>query len=269
MVNVWQPPAWRPNFWGESPAYLPFAFLQPLLAHAGPPSAQAMNAVADRLQQRAENSQGQAIRFVEQAAGERLAYEKHIFATGEVPTRADNWHDFFNALVWLTFPRTKAALNAAHMRAMQLPQQGRGRTRDALTLLDESGVLVVSSVADLLDGLRRHEWRRVFWQERANLLQHAGCWVFGHAILEKLLQPYVGLTAKAWLISMPDAFFALPPEQQRQELDAWLAAQVDADALQQPRDLRPLPVLGWPGWDARNTGPEFYDNTDYFRPSSC
>jgi hypothetical protein len=33
---------------------------------------------------------------------EGVAYEAHISATGNVPTR-ENLHDFFNALVWLTF----------------------------------------------------------------------------------------------------------------------------------------------------------------------
>ena len=29
------------------------------------------------------------------------------FATGEVPTRESDWHDFFNALAWCAWPRTK------------------------------------------------------------------------------------------------------------------------------------------------------------------
>lgn len=269
VVNVWQPPPWRPEFWGESPAFLPFAFLQPLFEDKVPPTAEALNRLAGRLPDWPTTAQGQPIHFVDQIATERLAYERHIFATGEVPTRADNWHDFFNALVWLAFPRTKTALNAAHIAAMKSPQQGRGRRRDALTLFDESGVLVVSSAPELLEGLRRHEWRQVFWQERERLMQQANCWVFGHAILEKLLQPYLGLTAKAWLIHLPEAYFALPPAQQRQQLDAWLAAQVANGALQQPQELRPLPVLGWPGWDRRNAAANYYDNTAYFRPASC
>lgn len=269
MVNIWQPPPWRPEFWDESPAFLPFAFLRPLFEGKAPPSAESLNRLAGHVPNRPTTVQGREIRFVDQAAAERLAYERNIFETGEVPTRADNWHDFFNALVWLAFPRTKAALNAAHIAAMQSPQQGRGKRRDALTLFDESGVLVVSSAADLLDGLRRHEWSKVFWQERERLMQQANCWVFGHAILEKLLQPYLGLTAKAWLIQLPEDYFALPPEQQRSQLDSWLAEQVAGGALQQPQELRPLPVLGWPGWDVRNARPDYYENTAYFRAASC
>ena len=38
--------------------------------------------------------------------------------------RADNWHDLFNVLVWCTFPRAKAALNACHVREMGARSQG-------------------------------------------------------------------------------------------------------------------------------------------------
>ena len=45
------------------------------------------------------NASGHALRFVEQlAASGALAYEQHIFTTGEIPTRPGNWHDWFNAL---------------------------------------------------------------------------------------------------------------------------------------------------------------------------
>src|SRR4051794_16460024 len=57
------------------------------------------------------NHRGLPIRFVPQAdlpAG--VAYEEFIGDTGCVPTR-DNLHDFFNALVWLTFPGIKQQLN--------------------------------------------------------------------------------------------------------------------------------------------------------------
>ncbi|MEY3669064.1 MAG: hypothetical protein RL258_459, partial [Pseudomonadota bacterium] len=53
---------------------------------------------------------GRVARFVSQSAAlTAVAYERHIVETGEIPTR-DNLHDRYNALVWLTFPQTKAAL---------------------------------------------------------------------------------------------------------------------------------------------------------------
>ena len=79
-------------------------------------------------------------------------YDARI-ARGEVPTRACNWHDFLNALVWATFPRAKAALHARQHAAIRawafhessvvrhLPN-ARTRELDALALIDEGGVLV-------------------------------------------------------------------------------------------------------------------------------
>ncbi len=86
---------------------------------------------------------GQRIRFVP-PQDDGKAYECRIWERGEVETRPDNWHDFFNALVWLSFPHTKNAISAAHVRAMQQPGELRGRVRDALTHFDECGIVVLS-----------------------------------------------------------------------------------------------------------------------------
>ena len=79
-------------------------------------------------------------------------YEPRCYLTGEVQTRANNWHDLFNALVWLTFPKTKAVLNARHYHALTVEEiasgSHRGAVRDVNTLLDESGVIVVYADAN-------------------------------------------------------------------------------------------------------------------------
>ena len=80
----------------------------------------------------------------------RDMYDARI-ARGEVPTREKNWHDFLNALVWATFPKSKAALHARQHRAIRewagadvvrkLPN-ARTRELDALALIDEGGIIV-------------------------------------------------------------------------------------------------------------------------------
>ena len=65
-------------------------------------------------------------------------------------TRDGNWHDFFQFLSWLLFPRTKAVINALHV------PQAQARTLRCIT--------------------------------------------FGHAVYEKALHPYVGMTANAILL---------------------------------------------------------------------
>jgi hypothetical protein len=73
-------------------------------------------------------------------------------AGGAVPTRARSWHDFLNALVWATFPASKRRLHGLQAEAIAralargagaLPN-ARSREQDALALLDEGGVLLLS-----------------------------------------------------------------------------------------------------------------------------
>ena len=101
-------------------------------------------------------------------------YEPQIYLTGEIQTRFKNWHDLFNALVWLSFPRAKAMLNQLHfqelLREKQTKVVQRGALRDAATLFDESGVVVVTSDRNLAKLLIDHEWKALFWQQRIRLL---------------------------------------------------------------------------------------------------
>src|SRR5512137_2858002 len=62
---------------------------------------------------------GTRIRFAAATVQRRSAldYERGIAASGIVPTREGNLHDVCNALAWLAYPRTKAALNAVHVDA--------------------------------------------------------------------------------------------------------------------------------------------------------
>ena len=93
-------------------------------------------------------------------------YELHVHESGCVATRHGNWHDLFNALAWLAFPRTKAAINALH--AAQIPREGkrRGRLRDMLTLFDEGGAIVLCADAELESMIRGFRWRELFWDCR-------------------------------------------------------------------------------------------------------
>src|SRR5260221_13535379 len=101
-------------------------------------------------------SRGQALRFVNprgHTGRERRYYELRIAQSGEVETRPQNWHDFFNALAWIAFPKAKAAINAQHAAILEErgDEEARRRSpeRDALTLFDEGGVIVASGSADL------------------------------------------------------------------------------------------------------------------------
>lgn len=213
---------------------------------------------------------GRPVRFVSRP--EPLTdYERRIYETGAVPTRESDWHDFFNALSWCVWPRSKAALNAAHVREAEARRaaglMGRGARRDALTQFDECGLLVVSSDPVVPALLAAHEWLEVFWRRRGQLPGTTAFLVFGHGSWDQLRSPFVGLCAKALYRTVPSQWFDLPPRAQQAEADAWLAERIGSgEALNAPRDLRPLPLLGIPGVTPANEDAGYYLDTRQFRP---
>lgn len=212
------------------------------------------------------NARGLPLRFVAQTVRRgQLDYERHILETGEVPTRPHNWHDLFNALVWLSFPRSKATLNALQCAA--LAQHGapgrRSPLSDAATLFDESGLVLVAPDECLAAALRARRWREAFVTRRAEWAV-ARCYVFGHALLEKALAPFPAMTGKCLslcLSPLQDGEAALTAV-----IDAHVAACWSQGVIRRPADLFPVPVLGIPGLWPANAAPEFYDDTRVFRP---
>jgi hypothetical protein len=225
---------------------------------------------------------GAPLHFVAQRRGKspfEAQYEPRCYLAGEVPTRANNWHDLLNALVWLAFPKTKAILNARHYHALiEETASGnarRGAVRDVNTLLDESGVIVVYADAELAALLRNFKWQELFWQRREQvraghfdrLRTGMGFYLFGHGLYEKALQPYVGMTGQGLLLAVEQEFFSWPPTQQLTHLDSLLADYLAVpEHCRSTRDLSPVPLLGVPGWSADNDCAAYYDNTAYFRP---
>src|SRR4249919_2448300 len=71
-------------------------------------------ALNDRLQPLVHRTTGEALSFVAQetTATDQLHYESRILQRGEIATRANNWHDLLNALIWKKFPAIKSVLNA-------------------------------------------------------------------------------------------------------------------------------------------------------------
>jgi Protein of unknown function (DUF3025) len=205
------------------------------------------------------NANGQRIRFV--APGGKESYEMQVFETGRVSTRPDSLHDWFNALVWLAFPRTKARLNAMH--AAEIPREAgrRGRLRDMLTLFDEGGALVVSDDAALVGLVREMRWRELFWERREQLRRAMGFAVLGHAVLEQALEPWAGITCKAIFVS-PAGSVVSSGRSLDEQAAQWLAA---CGPEVTPKDLAALPVFGYPGWLPASGNAEFYDDARYFR----
>lgn len=224
------------------------------------------------------NNQAQTLQFVLQDAlpkGE--AYESFIGTTGNIPTR-DNLHDLFNGSIWLTFPKTKALLNYYHM--LEIEQQGigasRGRVRDTITVFDENGAILVTAESSIGKALIDFDWQeslvapRDKWDEpkQLNKQAQAAVYIFGHALLEKLLYPRKALCAHSIVINVTQEFFTLSLSERISHLDQKVADYMDALLSQPdvtPRKLSPLPILGVPHYWAENVQTSFYDDSYVFR----
>ena len=198
------------------------------------------------------------VRFVPQAElPEGMAYEQFIFDTRCVPTR-EGLHDFFNGLCWLHLPQTKTRLN--QLQAAQIAADGiqsvRGPVRDALTVFDENAAFLRAPDA-LWQALAAKDWTRLFGELRP-LWDESWLLLFGHALLEKLVQPRKAITAHVYRVD--------PATDSLAGLDAWLAPHLSAQTLA-AKPFAHLPVLGVPHWWPANEVPGFYDDVQVFRPA--
>ncbi|MDP2143996.1 MAG: DUF3025 domain-containing protein [Gallionella sp.] len=225
---------------------------------------------------------GLPLRFVAQEYGRlpfEAQYEPRCYLKGEVQTRADNWHDLLNALVWLAFPKAKSAINVRHYEALtvgdaptgaspgEASRSQRGSVRDMNTLFDESGVVVAYADRELAGLLRDFRWKELFWSRRERVRENMGFFLFGHGLYEKALQPYVGMTGQGLLLQVEPAFFDWPLGRQMAYLDESLAHYLTApEHCRRTAELTPVPLLGVPGWTPDNENAAYYDNSAYFRP---
>jgi len=172
-------PPWRPDFAAPAHIFAPFSEAARFFADfAAWPGVADYNHLARALG--IVTASGLPLTFMEQEARPRgrsrrakwrashVRYDESIYCLGQVPTRLGSWHDFFNMLVWMTFPQAKAALNRQQYREQPplvgMPGRSRSREQDRLTMLDEGGVLAVCCAQGIVVHL-----------------------VFGHALLESLL----------------------------------------------------------------------------------
>jgi hypothetical protein len=246
----------------------------------GNPGLEELNAMLDSSP---KSGGGVPIRFVRPDAARARTYsaqfEVRTYLRGEVAVRDGSWHDVFNALAWLAFPFAKNAINRRHFADLERERKERGVTRseefkaggkrsalrDALTLFDESGIIVACPNPELLDLIRRRRWKSLFQDYRAEVGRQMRCFVLGHALHEKAMSPYKSMTARSLLIAVPESFLELPGGQQCKVADRLAAAHLLLPAgVASTQDVSPLPVMGIPGW-SENDIPGFYDDAMVFR----
>ena len=155
---------WNSKWLAENEMFRPLRPLGAGLPDGQWPDHARLNTLAESLGQPV-NAAGMRVRFVPHTTGPRSfenRFEPRCFFKGEVQVRAADWHDLFNALAWLAFPKTKARINAMH--AAQIPKEAgmRGRLRDMLTLFDEGGAIVACANPELEQLVRQHRWKELF-----------------------------------------------------------------------------------------------------------
>ncbi len=205
---------------------------------------------------------GRALRFGEVDKGvvrRAGGYDAFIDAQGVIPTRTRNWHDLYNALIWCALPMTKWAIHRAQAAPPDRGAGSTGRTplQNQLTHLDERGVVVFSSSQELLELVRALRWQELFLAQRRAWNRDLVPLALGHALLESLLDPYIGLVGHCLLVHTRMA----PSQLSRAQQDAELRARIAGADI----ELHPLPVLGIPGWFAANEDDAFYASERYFR----
>jgi hypothetical protein len=203
---------WNPDCLERSPMFEPLRAGAPARGAHWPGHGELQHALEARVPP-VSNARGMPLRVVPpgpRRGGPAEKYEARIFLEGALPVRPGDWHDYFNVLAWLSFPRTKAALNARHHaelgRQRAAGERNRGPTQDALTLFDEGGVIAAASDDRLLALLREWRWKELFWERRAQLAAHMRFFVFGHALYEKALQPFPGITGRGILLEVAPRF---------------------------------------------------------------
>ncbi len=178
-------------------------------------------------------------------------YQTRIFFKGEVPTRERNWHDFFNFLVWLSFPMSKSALNMRHFIAYEqnadFPWNNklnfRNAEQDFLTLLDEGGLVLTSSLAFPAlppDQQERREKLLEFIKEAGHKIE---IFLFGHALHESLINNVKGIYAGALLLQVPAHFHELSYVERVKQADEELAFRLTQTySTSKTSDLVALPL---------------------------
>jgi hypothetical protein len=207
---------------------------------------------------------GKPLVFVKQTTellNDGMHYEQRIFQQGLISTRQNNWHDLFNAMMWLKYPRIKSALNARQWADIERHGlKTRTPAQCAMTLFDEAGAIVVMPV-DMLACWKQHDWHSLF-------IEQADAWrtgrarvaVFGHALLDHALVTETLLVAKC---------IVLEETSDLQTCFDRIADDIYTEgSLQTNSELRTLPLCGIPGWHSATDSAGFIKTAACFSPLS-
>ena len=207
---------------------------------------------------------GKPLVFAKQSAellNDGMHYEQRIFQRGLIATRENNWHDLFNAMMWLKYPKIKSALNARQWGDIECHGlKTRTPAQCAMTLFDEAGA-IVTMPKEMLACWKQHDWHGLF-------IEHANAWrlgrarvaVFGHALLDHALVTETLLVAKCIVL---EDINDLTTYFERIARDIHMENNLRSNS-----ELRTLPLCGIPGWHSATDSAEFIKSAACFSPLS-
>jgi len=189
-------------------------------------------------------------------------YEQRIYQDGLIATRENNWHDLFNAMMWLKYPRMKSALNMRQWKDVgQFGLRTRTPGQCSMTLFDEAGA-IVTMPNEMLECWKQHDWTGLF-------IRHAHAWndgrarvaVFGHALLDHALVTETLLVAKCIVLDEKCDFTS--------SIDSLAEGIASGSLLLANSELRTLPLCGIPGWHSASDSAAFVESAACFSPLSA
>lgn len=201
-----------------------------------------------------------------------MHYEDRIARRGVIATREANTHDLFNALIWIEHTAIKRAMNARQVDDIaRVGPKRRTRGQCALTHFDEAGAIAWIADSSLLEAWDAHDWPRFFSRDRGGWGSRVAVTVIGHALFDYAWTHREPPVAKALAVRVDAS--TLGDRARGSVVRSWPSAEhaiarqiAAAKALNDPQELRPLPLAGLPGWHAHADSPRFFLDTPCFRP---
>mgnify|MGYP003329062150 CR=1 FL=1 len=138
-------------------------------------------------------------------------YVQNIIEKKKILTRQNNWHDFFNMLIWAHFPKSKWALHKAFFASRQEVQSQvlqRSSFEDLLTCFDEGSLLLLcreANYSSLMQALSCRDLSRKNSLLTDFSLKHL---VFGHGLLESLCAGKRDLNVLTMLVPLKEEMFS-------------------------------------------------------------
>ena len=101
----------------------------------------------------------------------------------------------------MAFPNSKTKLNKKNFNLLEKNylngNKNRPRNIDLTTLLDESGVIILTKNNYLVDLIRQKKWKTVFWDNRDIVKKSFKFFYSGILFFEKIMNNYIGTAARA------------------------------------------------------------------------